>query len=153
MNKTSIIRQTIESYGFQQVKSKNCFISYVNNFCFQISFYKVGYGSRWAIGISIHMLNAKQYVLYDCPENFQIYLDGFEISLKEWSINNERYPNKHSESMVFIINEYIIPYFTKIALFYKVDDFENYITKREKPFIFEERFRFKVLSNYCYIDN
>ncbi len=152
MNKSSKIRKVIESYGFQQIKSKNCFISYTKEFCFQINIYKVAYNSRWAIEYSVNMLNSEGYELYQCPYEFNMYLDGGEVTLSKWSANGERNPDKHVDSMVFVIEEYIMPYFERVSIYARPDDFENFITKRKEPFEFEDRYAFKPHHSICYID-
>jgi len=145
MKKSSLIRQFLESYGFQQIGQKNCFISYTDRFCFEISFLKVGYSSRWEISTTINMLNAKKYELGTCPSDFPINLSSFDITLREWNVDKERYPDKHSESMIFIIEKYIIVYLTKIAYYSTPEDFETsmFITKNEESYQVDKKFIFQ----------
>lgn len=138
MNKSSSIRQRLEEYGFTQVCSSNCFIAYTDMYCFEIYFEKVGYGSRWNIDCSIYMLNEKGFAIGICPSSNEYIhkVSQFSATLKKWDANKiqwddkkqkyesktKRYPDAHSDSMIFVIDNYIMPSFAWKAKYYKIDN-------------------------------
>lgn len=138
MNKSSLIRNKLEEYGFIKVNMKNCFLAYTDEYCFEIVFEKVSYGTRWKIECNIYILREKGLELGKCPSsNEELHaINGLSVSMEQWDtspvqMNYEKQqyedkvrtsPDVYSESIILVFDEYIMPYFTWISLFTQAKD-------------------------------
>lgn len=149
MKKSSPIRQHLEKVGFQQLGNNNKYISYYVDYCFIIEFNKASYGMKWEILYLTYMSNAKNNSFGIYPDRSSLLHGSFQgISLSSWVADKDRHPDRHSESINFILDIYILPIFSNIAFNKKLSDFESYqyIEKADFNFNIDDHFIFRPIS-------